>query len=283
MIYFCADDYGLNESASARIRQCVARGALNKVSVFPNFDLPDRNGLQNVLLSLHLNLVEGKCMAPAAELDLLAEKDGTFRHTFGGLFLHNALHGKRMEAQLYQEIRAQVRFFRSLLPPGTPFGIDSHQHTHMIPAVFRVLLRVLREEKLEPAYLRIPAEPISPFLQTPSLWFTYRPVNLIKQWLLTFLWLINKPMLKRFPLPTADFFGILFSGQMDEPRVRKLLPKFIRRAAKTGRDIEVLFHPGYPEPDEANLNTLAFERFYRSKNRTVEFDCVMKLSERSVL
>ena len=283
MIYFCADDYGLNESASARIRQCVARGALNKVSVFPNFGLPDRNGLQNILLSLHLNLVEGKCMAPAAELDLLAEKDGTFRHTFGGLFLHSVLHGKRLEAQLYQEIRAQVRFFRSLLPPGTPFGIDSHQHTHMIPAVFRALLRVLREENLEPAYLRIPAEPISPFLQTPSLWFTYRPVNLIKQWLLNFLWLINKPMLKRFPLPTADFFGILFSGQMDEPRVRKLLPKFIRRAAKTGRDIEVLFHPGYPEPDEANLNTLAFERFYRSKNRTVEFDCVMKLSERSVL
>ena len=283
MIYFCADDYGLNESSSARIRQCVACGGLNKVSVFPNFGSPDLSALQNTLISLHLNLVEGTCMAPADEVNLLAGEAGTFRHTFGGLFLHSILRKKRFEAQVYTEIRSQVRHFQSLLPLGTPFGIDSHQHTHMIPGVFRALVRVLREEAINVSYLRIPAEPILPFLQTPSLWFTYRPVNLIKQWLLNFLWLINKPMLKHIPVPTANFFGILFSGQMDEPRVRKLLPKFIRRAAKSGRDIEVLFHPGYPEPDEANLNTLAFERFYRSKNRTVEFDCVMKLSERSVL
>lgn len=284
MIYFCADDYGLNDISSMRIQQCIEKGVLNKVSVFPNIEQIDLQKLinQNIRISLHLNLVEGKCMANADEIDLIADESGNLKYTFGGLLRLGLLHRKKFEAQLYKEIKAQVLFFKELLPENVPFCIDSHQHTHMIPCVFKVLLKVLRDEEINVEYMRIPAEPILPFIKTPSLYFTYSAVNIIKQWLLNFFWLINKGSLKKSNIPTNYFFGILFSGQMDEKRVNKILPHYIKLAKNC--DIEVLFHPGYLEESETDFKNknIVFQKFYFSENRKTEFDSVMKILERSV-
>lgn len=287
MIYFCADDYGLCDNTSGHIQKCIDKGALNKVSVFPNFDKIDLHKIsenKNIRISLHINLVEGVCMANAGEIDLIADKNKNFKYTFGGLFRLWLFHPKKLEAQVYKEIKAQVLFWKSILPEGTPFCIDSHQHTHMIPAVFKALIKVLNDEKIGLKYLRIPAEPLIPYIKTPSLYFTYNPVNIIKQWLLKFLWLINKNKLKEQKVHTAYFFGILFSGKMDEKRVRKILPGYIKLAQKNGSDIEVLFHPGYLDKNSFCFKdkNIAFKNFYLSENRKTEFDSVMKISEGSV-
>ena len=287
MIYFCADDYGLCDSVSMHIQQCIDTGILNKVSVFPNFDKIDLQKIKNnknIRISLHLNLVEGKAMADKSEINLIADENGNLKHTFGGLFKLNLLQRKKLEAQLYKEIRAQVLYWKSILEKDISFCIDSHQHTHMIPAVFKSLLKVLSEEKINLEYMRIPKEPLLPYIKTPSLYFTYSPINIIKQWLLNFLWLINKNQAKKYSIPTSYFFGILFSGKMDEKRVNKILPKYMKIAEKDGRDIEVLFHPGYLDISEIDVKdkSIVFEKFYLSENRKTEFDSVMKISERSV-
>ena len=51
-------------------------------------------------------------------------------------------------------------------------------------------------------------------------------------------------------------------------------------AQKNGRDIEVLFHPGYLDEKEFNLKdkSVTFEKFYLSENRKTEFDSVIKIS-----
>lgn len=287
MVYICADDYGWNESASLRIEQCAKLGALHKVSVFPNLgnvDLQKVAEHKDVRLSLHLNLVEGKCMADANLVDLIADEAGNLKHTFVGLLKLNLFQGKKLEEQVYREIKAQILFWKGILPEDRGFCVDSHQHTHMIPAVWKALLRVLREEKIQPEYLRIPVEPILPYLKTPALYFTYSPINLAKQWLLKFLWMLNRDRIEEKNLSGAHFMGILFSGKMDEKRVRKILPRYMKLAEKDGRDIEVLFHPGYLEKGEIDLKKqrIVFEKFYLSKDRKTEFDSVMKLSERSV-
>ena len=41
MVFMCADDYGLDEISSMHIQECIDRGALNRVSVFPNFEKVD--------------------------------------------------------------------------------------------------------------------------------------------------------------------------------------------------------------------------------------------------
>ena len=286
MIYFCADDYGISGGTSEHIQECIEKGALDKVSVFPNFNKIDLNKIsENVIVSLHLNLVEGKCMACEDEIDLIADKNGNLKHTFGGLLKLSLLHSKEFEAQVYKEIRAQVLFWKSILPDDTPFCIDSHQHTHMIPAVFRALLKALSDEKINLKHMRIPAEPLLPYIQTPSLYFTYKPINIIKQWLLKFLWLINKSRIRGYTIPSSYFCGILFSGEMDEKRVSQILPKYKKLAEKNGKDIEVLFHPGYLEKSELDFKNenIVFKDFYLSSNRKTEFDSLIKISERSVL
>lgn len=284
MIYFCADDYGLTEISSKRIKQCVDEGVLNKVSVFPNFCKIDLNEIQKnkpVRFSLHLNLVEGKCMANADEVSLIADEKGNFKYTFGGLFKLWLLNKKDFENQVYKEIEAQVLFWKSILPKDTPFCIDSHQHTHMIPSVFRALIKVLEDEKIKVEYMRIPAEPILPYIKTPSLYFTYSPINIIKQWLLKLLWLKNKKTLSGFDVSTAYFFGILFSGKMDQKRVEKVLTQYIKLAKKYNRDIEVLFHPGYLDGKEINSQNenVVFSDFYLSQNRKTEFNSAMKIQK----
>ena len=173
-----------------RIKTCIDKGVLNKVSVFPNLEKVDLQEFKNhkkVRISLHLNLVEGKCMAKPDEIDLLVDKNGNLKHTFTNLLKLSLLNKNKFESQIYKEIKAQVLFFKNLLPEDAPICIDSHQHTHMIPAIFKALIKVLDEEKIKPQYIRIPAEPLSPFIKTPSLYFTYSAVNVIKQWLLKFL------------------------------------------------------------------------------------------------
>lgn len=283
MIYFCADDYGLCASLSKRIEHCVNEGALNKVSVFPNFDEVDFTQLlksKNTRLSLHINLVEGKSMS--GDNSLITDSNGNFKFAFGGLLLLSIFKKKQFEMQVYNEIKAQIMHWQSVLPKNSSFCVDSHQHTHMIPTVFKILLRVLREENIKVDYLRIPAEPIVPFLKTPSLYFTYSAVNLIKQWLLRLFWLINKPSFKKQNYPTAYFFGVLFSGKMDEKRVRKILPEYKKIAEKNNMDIEVLFHPGYIEEQQAALPKIVFKKFYLSENRKIEFDSAMKIHLKEV-
>ena len=285
MIYFCADDYGICASASRSIQHCIEKGALHQVSIFPNinrFDIGEISDGKNVRVSMHLNLVEGKCMADADEVNLIADKNANLKHAFSGLLKLSLLHRKEFEVQIYKEIRAQVLFWKKILPEGMAFSIDSHQHTHMIPAVFRALLKVLSDENIRVAHMRIPVEPIMPYIKAPLLYFTYNPVNIIKQWLLQFLWLFNKGLAHKHNIPTAHFFGILFSGKMDEKRVGKILPEYEKLAKKDGKDIEVLFHPGYSEKNDFDFNNknIVFKKFYLSKHRKTDFESVINLAER---
>ncbi len=285
MIYFCADDYSLCEISSLRIKKCADDGILNKVSVFPNFDKVDLSDIaKKVRVSLHINLVEGRCMGKAEENNLLTDEKGNFRHTFVGLYKLSLFHGKKFEDEVYKEIKAQVLYWKSILPDGAPFSLDSHQHTHMIPLVFKALMRVLKDERIAPQYIRIPAEPLLPYIKTPSLYFTYSPVNLVKQWLLKILWAIDKRYIDEDNFPAAYFFGVLFSGNMDENRVSKILPHYIKMAEKNKKDIEVLFHPGYLNKEETELKekNIAFHKFYFDKGRKTEFDAVMKISLKEV-
>lgn len=175
MMYVCADDYGVAENADRRIRECAENGALNKISVFPNCgyesDLSfDKTDLK---LSLHLNLVEGKALSKPENIGLLVSKDGFFKNSFAGLLLLSLTRKrKEFEKQLYKEINSQLEWWLEKAEPKEPILIDSHQHTHMIPSVFKTMMKVIADKNVKVKYLRIPAEPILPYLKTPSLYFT---------------------------------------------------------------------------------------------------------------
>lgn len=283
MIYFCADDYGVSVCGNRHIEECLERGILNKVSVIPNGEITDfKNRLKehNAHLSLHLNLVEGRPLSKPCDIGLLVSEDGYFKYSFAGLLLLSlSSKRKELEKQLYLELQCQVRLWKELVGENALVSIDGHQHTHTIPLIFKTLMRVIRDENLEVASIRIPAEPISPYLLTPSLYMAYSPVGLIKQWLLKILTLANRKELKQSNIPYAYFAGVLFSGRVDEEVLKKLLPRYIKLAEKNNKDIEIGIHPGYIEQGEPLLEGArkGFRKFYDSPWRKAEYHTLLNL------
>ena len=278
MIYFCADDYGISKISNTRIEECLTNGVLNKISVLPNSDALDfkRRLLgENVKLSLHLNLIEGYPLSKKEDVSLLISDKGIFKYSFIGLFFLS-IFGNRslLEKQLYNEIKMQIDFWKKEMGEETPILVDSHQHTHMIPLVFKTLMRVIKEENVEVEYIRIPAEPILPYIKSPSLYFKFRPIGLIKQWLLKFLKFVNRKELKKANIKSALFMGIMFSGQLTEDKINKLLPYY----KKQNENIEIAFHPGYLESGESLIDGFRqnFKKFYYSKWRRIEYDTLLK-------
>ena len=281
MIYFCADDYGISEGANSCIENCLENGVLNKVSVLPNGEISDfkqRLSGSNALLSLHINLVEGRPLSCPNDIGLLISDKGNFKYSFIGLFfLSISNKRKEFEKQIYTEIQSQIKFWKKAIG-GTPsVSIDSHQHTHMIPLIFKTLMRVIKDEGVKVSYLRIPDEPISPYVFTPSLYFEYNPIGLIKQWLLKIFAFINRKELKKSKIPSAYFMGIMFSGKLNEARIRKLLPHYLKLAKKHNKNIEIGFHPGHIKDKEKLLDGSRqdFRKFYLSAWRNIEHETLI--------
>ena len=71
--------------------------------------------------------------------------------------------------------------------------------------------------------------------------------------------------------------GVLFSGNLTQNKIKKILPHYIKLGQKNGRDIEIAFHPGYHEDGEKLIDgsRKRFDKFYHSKNRKEEFDTLL--------
>lgn len=282
MLYICADDYGITEKSSARIRECAENGALNKISILANTGM--KNPLEkinsSVALSLHLNLVEGKPVSPPEAVSLLIDERGYFKYSFIGLFFLSLTPKRReLKRQIYTELKNQLALWQSMIAPDMPLEIDSHQHTNMIPAVFDSLMRVLSDEGIKPDYLRMPSEPVMPYIKAAELWRTYKPINILKQFTLNLLGLINRRKFKKSKIKTALFMGVLFSGNMDKKRVERILPYYKELAKRKNSDIEVLFHPGYINEGEEVFDTekKSFNEFYFSCGRKTEYNALKEL------
>lgn len=281
-IDFCADDFGLTDSVCDGIIKCVRDGVLNKVSIFANGTCSHRVkelAGENVTLAFHLNFVEGKSIAFSSS-SLITDERGFFSHDFVGLLrLSLSPKKKALIADLKREIAAQYDAWRTIVGEDAPLVLDSHQHTHMIPAVFRALLEFLEEKGLSVRYLRIPAEPLTPFLACPSLYATYGVSGLCKQWLLRFLWLFSRSRFRKKGICTSLFCGILFSGSMDEKRVQKILSHYRRLAKKKQVSVEFLFHTGSISSGDPALTdgTVRFSHFYTSSGRNTELEALHRL------
>ena len=281
MIYFCEDDYGISIDGNRRIENCLENGVLNKVSVLPNGEISDfkqRLLGNNTTLSLHINLVEGRPLSGPNDIDLLISDNGYFKYSFIGLFfLSISNKRKEFEKQVYKEIQSQIKFWKKALGEMLSVSIDSHQHTHMIPLVFKTLMRVIKEEGLKVSYLRIPDEPLLPYIYTPSLYFEYHPVGLVKQWLLKTFAFINRKELKKSKIQSAYFMGIMFSGKLNEVRIKKLLPHYLSLAKKYNKDIEIGFHPGNIKDTETLIDGIRhdFKKFYVSPWSNIEHETLI--------
>ncbi len=206
-----ADDYALTVHTSTDILECMKEGKLSSISIVPNMScfeeciemlykaVPTLPFLPS--MSVHLDFVEGKCLAGAKKVPLLVSPDSNVTGvSWGGLFLlsYHPLKRKNAKQQLEKEMKAQIekawqaichcmKLAKENQVPCKQKGlrIDSHQHAHMIPVVWEALTEVIEKEGYPVEYIRNSKEVLAPFLTEVSLWKTYRPVNFSKNRLLS--------------------------------------------------------------------------------------------------
>ena len=281
MVYFCADDYGISKEYNDCIEECLKNGILNKVSVLPNGEIDNfiekLSCEKDVLLTLHLNLVEGYPLSSPDEINLLVDEKGCFKRSFIGLFLKSfSPKRKEYEKQIYKEIQAQLHFWIDKTGDRS-ISVDCHQHAYAIPWIFKTLIKVIRDENLDVKYLRIPAESIRAYLFAPSLYTSYSLTGLVKQFLLKSLAFVNRIYLKGLNFSSAHFMGVMLSGKLNTVRVKKLLKYYLYLSHKNKRNIEVAFHPGYAKEDLELISGSRedFKKFYYSPWRKVEYETLM--------
>lgn len=298
-----ADDYALTLNTSKDMLACMRAGKLDSISIVTNMscfeecmellyaEIPNLPFLP--LMSVHLDFVEGRCLAGRKKApDLVKNGSDLMGLGWGGLFFASYLPGKRkkIKAQLTCEIKEQLargdraakRCLEIAGKAGIPCAqkglrIDSHQHAHMIPVVWEAMLAAVKDEGYTVEYIRNSKEVLGVFLTDVSLYKTYRPINFIKNRLLSFYSHKADRYCKENGIKPMYLWGLVMSGRMDQKRIEKLYPKMLAKAKRDGRELEVLFHPGLMLADEVTDEVAgeAVEDFYRREDRHVEKEAVL--------
>lgn len=302
-----ADDYALTVNTSKDMLSCMSQGQLDSISIVPNMscfktcmelfyqEIPQMPFLPK--LSVHLDFVEGRCLAGADRVPMLVRENSALMGlSWGGLFLCSYLPWKRRKAkeQLKREMKAQIDTVQEAVKKavtiaqehGIPCSqkklrIDSHQHAHMIPVVWEALTELIAREKYEVEYIRNSKEVLGAFISAVSLWKTYRPVNFIKNRLLSLYSYKADLYAKVHGMDQMYLWGLVMSGHMDYDRIVRLYPKIAAKAEREGRVLEILFHPGLTLPEEVTEETgeEAARDFYLRQDRHVEMEAVRRMKE----
>ena len=226
------DDLGLAPGVNAGIAAAYRDGILTSASLLANtpyFEdtLALARDLPGLKIGIHLTLVAGKPLLSAAEIPSLLGRHGSFRPSWRQ-FLPAWLAGRVRVEEARAEWRAQIAW---VLKAGIrPAHLDSHQHLHLLPGLWRVALelgsefgipriRVVREPGPLP-----PGTPLSRRLVRGGL-AALSP---------------SRPLAP--PMHACEHcFGIARTGCVDLPTLLEIL-----RRLPEG-DSELITHPGLPD------------------------------------
>jgi hopanoid biosynthesis associated protein HpnK len=177
-------------------------------------------------VGLHLVLVDGRPLSPAAEIAGLARADGTFEQNpfrAGIRFFFSP----PLRRALAREIRAQFRAFRAT---GLPLDhVNAHKHMHLHPTIARLVIGIGSEFGMRA--LRVPAEPVA-VLARAFPGERYRR-SLHAGWARA----LGRRASRAGLLTNDHLFGLAWSGAMTEERLMRLLPHLPPGTS------EIYFHP----------------------------------------
>lgn len=289
MTEYHADDYGLFTEQSKRILRCWKDGSLNGTSIIPNgkqlnecLDLLPKSG---IALTVHLNFMQGQCLAPIETVPLLVNDNGVFDVSFAKLFLSSYSRERdNYKQQLKSEIHAQIH---TLLPyfdkHMIPLRIDGHAHWHMIPVVFDALMEIIAEEDLAVTYIRFPYEPLQLYLRNLFKLFPFPPINIVKSILLRFLARRNRKCWSQAlsGMETKVFLGVFLSNCFDLRRMTAILPDAEMYAESKAQELEILAHPGAVKEaqDLTEITNNSDYRFFTSPSRDTEAEGFIRIGK----
>ena len=205
-VIFTADDFGLCAEVNEAIEKGHSGGVLSAASLMvaapAAADAVARaKRLPRLKVGLHLTLVDGMPLLPAAEIPALVDARGAFSKNLAASGVR-WFFSPAARRDLRREIRAQFEAFRAT--GLTLDHVNAHNHMHLHPTVLGFILDLAREFKV-PA-VRIPAEPPQPFL---GLW----------------IWLMRRRIARAGLRANDVLVGLRDSGHLTEARVLSALDK----------------------------------------------------------
>lgn len=251
-----ADDFGYSENNNIAIKSGYDNGIITSTSLLANM-AGFEHAVKDILPSIpkidigfHFNIMEGKSLS---ETNLLCNSEGYFQNSYQKLIINSKV--KSFLSQIEQEFRAQ---FEKVSKYCKISHIDSHVHTHAIPEIFNLTLKLAEEYGIK--YVRTQKE--LPYIVGNKIFSKKFPINIIKNILLNTYTSINLKQISKTKTKTNDYFiGVLYTGYMDEEAIIQGLKKIDKNNSLT----EVIFHPFYSNviPDDKKHN---YEEFLITQN-----------------
>lgn len=155
-----ADDFGTSAQVNEAVAQARAQGLLTSASLM----ITGRSACEAVKIAkadgalavgLHLTLSNGRSCLPPSNIPLLVDAEGRFPDSPALAAMRYYFHG-RAATQLRREIEAQFEAFRRT--ELRLDHVDGHQHLHLHPAVFPIVLELAVGYRA--SGIRIPKEPL---------------------------------------------------------------------------------------------------------------------------
>lgn len=210
-----ADDFGLTRDVNAGIIHAHRMGVLTSTTLMANGNAYDDatwliRETPSLDVGAHLVLIQGRSLLtgrayPANPAQLLA-----------------ALATRQLN--VYAELKAQIQ---KLLSSGVyPTHLDSHKHTHLVPAIFRVVAALAQEFSIP--YVRLPLDRSVPF--------SHKPADLAARYFRKIAAQFNVRM-------TDHFIGFRLTGKLNEDTLIDAL-----RNLPEGTT-EFMCHPGFVGPE----------------------------------
>ncbi|MEG0239399.1 MAG: ChbG/HpnK family deacetylase [Anaerorhabdus sp.] len=279
-----ADDFGLTTATSNVIFDLCQDNKLDSISLMVNMSCFDealdklRIISKSKNISIHLNLLEGKAVSNKKDIQWLVDGDSKFKRSWFDFFILNFSPNRNaIKKEIKHELKNQLLKGINALDTKN-IRIDSHQHLHMIPIVFKALVEVVNENELKLSYIRVSKEPILPYLKQPKLYKTYSVVNIVKNLILNLFSFYVEKHCNQLNLEKMYIWGLIMSGKMDYERIEILKNEFYKYSLKKERKIEMIFHPGSSQNNELETELNEEDRgFYLSKNRDIERETLYKL------
>ena len=260
---FNADDFGISLGVNAAIAKAHEEGILNSASIMINQKYAKQaveyaKQHKELETGLHLNLTNENPAADPAQIPLLVGSDGKLKNGFVNLLLLSFLKPREFAKQAEIEVCAQIDKY---LQSGLPLQhIDGHRHIHLIPAIFKIILKL--QKKYSIARIRIMNENIFNTIRQNKSKSYLMDGGLVKYMILRVLTWWNGYNSYIY------FYTILFTCKITEDLFNNV------KIPHGYSAVEIMIHPGMPETDRQHPEDV-WDKNILSPYRTAELNTLL--------
>jgi len=255
-----ADDYGYFRSVSKGILRSASDGIVTATGMFANADHFDEQAawlrdFDAIDVGVHLNLTEG--------LPLTSELAARLSRTSGRFPRKSPmaiaiLSGSIRTEDVTREWRAQIE--RCLGAGLDVKFLNSHEHLHMLPSLFRVATALAAEYGI--AHLRVPTAELANPLRS----------SIARDAIIKTLEIVNR---RGTTNPVARFLGMEVSGRLTPEYLERCIPRLC-----AGDVYELMCHPGEPAAPDARDPRLLHYHDWEGELRTLTNPAVREVIRR---